>query len=75
MDADEVFDRILHFNRMKFLKLLAALEEQEGDLVLMLRRMARFQLEAMSNCIGSRELDAPVVAAPADEHQWSIRAE
>ena len=31
-DAEEIFDRILYFNRMNFLKLRAALDDQEGRL-------------------------------------------
>lgn len=55
-EADEAFDRILHFNRARFIELLDALAPHDGKLVVTLRRMARFQLEAMSWCIGSREL-------------------
>jgi hypothetical protein len=53
---DEIFDRILFQNRIKFLKLAAALEAHSGDMVLMLRKVAHYQLEAMSHCIGTRAL-------------------
>ncbi len=55
-NADEAFNAILHFNRTKFLRLLVALEPYEGEMVVTLRRMARYQLEAMTHCIGTREL-------------------
>lgn len=55
-EADEAFDRILRFNRAKFLGLLEALAPHKGELVVTLRKMARFQLEAMSWCIGARQV-------------------
>jgi hypothetical protein len=55
-DPERVFDRILLENRLKFLKLLEVLEEHDGGLIRVLRRVARYQLEAMSWCVGSREL-------------------
>lgn len=55
-NADELFETILHNNRMKFLELLEKLEPLEGGLVPTLRTMARHQLEAMSYCMGTREL-------------------
>lgn len=55
-DPEEQFDLILHNNRMKFLKLLEILEPHEGGLIPTIRKMARYQLEAMSYCIGTREL-------------------
>jgi hypothetical protein len=54
-EADEGFDHIVHYNRMRFLKLLAAVESCEGEMAVTLRKMARHQLEAMSHCIGSRD--------------------
>jgi hypothetical protein len=54
--ADEAFDLILHVNARKFLQLLEVLEPHHGDLILTLRKMARYQLEAMAHCIGTREL-------------------
>jgi hypothetical protein len=56
VEADEAFDRILRFNRLRFVKLLEALAPHDGKLVATLRKMARFQLEAMSWCIGAREI-------------------
>lgn len=58
-DADEVFDRILHFNWMKFLKLLEALEPHRGEMIVNLRKMAHFQLDKMAYCTGGRELEPP----------------
>jgi hypothetical protein len=55
-NPDEAFDRIVRFNAVRFVKLLQALEPHEGEMVSTLRRMARCQLEAMSNCIGRREI-------------------
>ncbi len=52
--ADEVFDLILHQNRTRFLELLAKLEECSNPLVPTLRKMAIYQLAAMSHCIGTR---------------------
>jgi hypothetical protein len=58
--TDEIFDRVRHFNRSKFLQLLAELEPHEGPMIDTLSKMARFQLEAMSWSIGCADLDAPV---------------
>jgi len=55
-DPEEEFDAIVHNNRMSFLKLLELLEPLEGGLVPTVRRMACYQLEAISHCIGTREL-------------------
>jgi hypothetical protein len=55
-NPDQVFDNILHINRMSFLKLLEALERHEGEPIHTLRTVARYELEAMSWCIGTREL-------------------
>ena len=55
-NLDEVFDFILHFNRTRFLGLLAALEPLGGEMAVTLRKMARLQLERMSHCIGTRDL-------------------
>lgn len=63
-DPDEGFDQILRFNGKKFLKLLGALEAHDGEIAAALRRTARFQLEAMSYCIGSRELEAEIGSRP-----------
>lgn len=52
--ADEIFDLILHQNRTRFLELLAKLEDCSNPLVPTLRRMAIYQLAAMSHCVGTR---------------------
>jgi hypothetical protein len=67
--ADEAFDAILQFNWSMFLKLLTALEPHNGEMVQMLRKVARFQLEAISHCIGSIEFEAP---KPPKEEVWSL---
>jgi hypothetical protein len=54
--AEDVFDRILFGNRAKFLALLEALEPHRGELVSRLRSMAHFQLAALAECVGAREL-------------------
>ena len=67
--ADEAFDAILQFNWSMFLKLLTALASHDGKMVQTLRKVVRFQLEAMSHCIGSIELEAP---EPVKEEVWSF---
>jgi len=49
---EEAFDTVHHANRMHFLNLLAALEDIDGAMARTLRRMARFQLQALSYCYG-----------------------
>jgi hypothetical protein len=51
-----VFDRIAHINRTAFLKLLAAVEDEDGPAATAIRRLARLQLEAMSCAVGAREI-------------------
>jgi len=53
---EEVFDHILHLNRMSYLKLMEVLEPHQGGLIPALRKVVRYQLEAMSWCVGAREL-------------------
>jgi hypothetical protein len=55
--SDEAFDMVLNFNALQFIKLLTVLEAHEGEMISLLRTMARYQLEAMNHCVGSRELD------------------
>jgi hypothetical protein len=55
-NPEQVFDNILHRNRLAFLGLLEALEPYEGGLVPQLRKVVRYQLETMSWCIGTRDL-------------------
>jgi hypothetical protein len=54
--VDEAFDRILFANRQRYLELIEALEPLRGEMVGMLRATAHFQLEAMTHCIGTRDL-------------------
>jgi len=51
---EEAFDTIQHVNRMHFLALLEALEGVNGPMVQTLRRMARYQLQALSFGFGVR---------------------
>jgi len=55
-NPEEEFDTIVHNNRMSFLHLLEILEPLEGGLVPTIRKMIRYQLEAMTHCVGTREL-------------------
>ncbi len=54
--AEELFDRIQHFNRTKFLKLRAALDEADGLAATIMRNVAQYQLRAMSFYVGARKL-------------------
>ena len=54
--TDALFDRILFTNRSKFLSLLEAHEPLRGELESRLRAMAHFQLAALAECLGAREL-------------------
>jgi hypothetical protein len=69
-DPDDIFDRILNFNWNKFLNLLAVLEPFEGEMITTLRKMARYQLDAMSHCIGSRDIESRPAA-----QVWEISIE
>jgi len=51
---EDAFETMQHANRMHFLKLIAVLEGAGGPMVDTLRRMTRFQLQAMSYCYGAR---------------------
>jgi len=55
-DADETFDKIRRANFRHFLGLIEDLETVEGPMAQSLRRMARRQLQALSNCFGAREV-------------------
>jgi hypothetical protein len=59
-NPDEAFDRIVRSNALRFIKLLRKLEPHEGELISTLRTMARYQLEALYHCVGTR------VIAPAE---------
>jgi hypothetical protein len=51
-----VFDKIAHINRSAFLRLLAAVEDEDGAAAAAIRRLARLQLEALSFAVGAREI-------------------
>jgi hypothetical protein len=51
-----VFDKIAHFNRSAFLKLMATVEDADGTAAAAIRRLARLQLEALSCAVGAREI-------------------
>ena len=51
-EPSKLFDRISHHNRKAFLKLMALLEDQDGHAAVVLRRLARIQLEALSFAMG-----------------------
>jgi len=50
--TEDIFDRILHFNRMRVLGLLAHLNREESPIAATLREVCRYQLQAMSHCVG-----------------------
>ncbi len=54
--AEEAFDRIVHLNRLRLHSLIAASEGAAPPLGPLLRRVVRYQLEAMSHNFGAREL-------------------
>jgi hypothetical protein len=54
-EAEDLFDLIQHINRLHMLNLLAIGENAPPGLGRLLERVARFQLEAMSHCIGRAE--------------------
>jgi hypothetical protein len=49
---EDAFETMQHANRLHFLKLWSAVEDAEGPMARTLRRMVRFQLQAMSYCYG-----------------------
>jgi hypothetical protein len=51
---EEIFDVILHLNRMHFLNLLAAVEDVAAPMAQILHRMALLQLETLSYSYGVR---------------------
>ncbi len=48
--TEELFETLVHINKTKFLKLLAACEGHNSTTVNMLRKLCRIQLEALSCC-------------------------
>jgi hypothetical protein len=51
-----LFDKIAHFNRSAFLRLMATVEDTDGTAAAAIRRLARLQLEALSFAVGAREI-------------------
>jgi hypothetical protein len=51
-----VFDKIAHINRSAFLRLQAAVEDEDGAAAAAIRRLGRLQLEALSFAVGAREI-------------------
>ena len=54
-EAENLFDLLQHVNRMHMLQLFAACEDAPPRLGHLLRRVARFQMEAMSSSLGRSE--------------------
>ncbi|MFT5722154.1 MAG: hypothetical protein ACI9W6_002478 [Motiliproteus sp.] len=52
--ADEFFERLAYKNKINFLTLLAACEDHEGPMISTLRKVCRYQLEALSHCFFSK---------------------
>jgi hypothetical protein len=55
--ADELFDRIQHYNRMQFVNLLRKIDIHDGEIISILKEAALNQLEALSACFGTRALE------------------
>jgi hypothetical protein len=55
-EAEEKFETIRHYNSLAFLQLIEALEDVKSPMVRPLREMARFQLQAIAHCFGTRQL-------------------
>ncbi len=55
-DADEAFDMIQHINRMQFFQLIALSDDAAALLRDVLRKVALFQLQAMSHHVGTRDV-------------------
>jgi hypothetical protein len=55
-NPETAFDNIQHINRMTFLGLIGMCERAATPLATLLRNMARYQLEAMSHHIGTRDI-------------------
>ena len=60
-DPDEAFDGVVRYNALRFIKLVKATAQHEGEMIFSLRKMARYQLEAMSCCIGTRVIGPAAV--------------
>jgi hypothetical protein len=55
-DANEPFDMIQHINRMQFFQLMALSDDAAPLLGAVLRKVALFQLQAMSHHVGTRDV-------------------
>jgi hypothetical protein len=55
-NPEESFDLIREANLRFIAKLMAEIETSEGPMAQTLRRMVRYQLEALSSCFGVRDL-------------------
>jgi hypothetical protein len=55
--ADELFERIQHYNRLQFITLLRKIDTHNGEVISLLKEAALNQLEALSACFGTRDLD------------------
>ena len=75
IDAETIFDTIAHHNRLRYLRVLDLLEDRPGDMVNALRRMARYQLNAMSYALGERADPAAAEAAKTGESEAAVAAE
>jgi hypothetical protein len=56
LNVDEAFDVIRHANLTQITGLLSEIENIEGPMAQTLRRVARYQLQALSWCFGVREI-------------------
>ena len=56
-DPVGVFEYNAHRNRMTYLGLLEMVQAQQGDFALTVKKMACFQLQAISHCYGTRTLE------------------
>lgn len=56
-NPEMAFDEIQHINRMQFHRLMELSEDAAPPLAKLLRTMARYQLEAMSHHIGTRDIE------------------
>jgi hypothetical protein len=72
-DAEGVFDSIAHHNRTRFLNVLELLDDRPGDLVREMRRMARYQLKAMSYCLGERHAETHTESPREVEEPLALR--
>jgi hypothetical protein len=55
-EADALFDRLHHYNQLRFIELLRTLRRHDGVLVRALEEAVLYQLEALSASVGARPL-------------------